>query len=43
MVTRVVVWIFLVLILLQMLKRNCFLSLTVASLALYVIEYPENI
>jgi hypothetical protein len=25
-----------------MLKRNCFVSLTVATLALYVLEYPEN-
>ena len=39
-VTKVVVWIFLVLVMLQMLKRNCFLSLTVATTALYVLEYP---
>jgi len=28
---------------LQMLKRNCFLSITVASLALYVLEFPQSI
>lgn len=28
---------------LQMLKRNCFLSITVATLALYVLEFPQSI
>ena len=42
-VTKFVVWIFLVLVMLQMMKRNCFLSLTVATCALYVLEYPQNI
>lgn len=28
---------------LQMLKRNCFLSITVAALALYVLEFPQSI
>lgn len=41
--TQVVVWIFLVLVLLQMLKRTCFISLTVAMLALYVLEFPNTI
>ncbi len=26
-----------------MLKRNCFLSITVAALALYVLEFPQSI
>ena len=43
MLTKAVVYIFLVLVLLQMLKRPCFLSLTAIALALYVLEYPENI
>jgi len=42
-VTQIVVYIFLVLTMLQMLKRNCFLSITVASLALYVLEFPQSI
>ena len=43
LLTKVLVYIFLVLVLLQMLKRSCFLSLTVVALALYVLEYPESI
>lgn len=39
-ITYGVVGIFLILILLQMLKRNCFLSLTVACVAIYVLEFP---
>ena len=39
-VTEIVVWIFLLLTMIQMLKRNCFLSLTVAALALYVLNNP---
>jgi hypothetical protein len=42
-VTQIAVYIFLVLVLLQMLKRNCFLSLTVAALAIYVLEEPASI
>ena len=42
-VTEAVVVIFLILVLLQMLKRNCFLSLTVAILAIYVLNNPANI
>ena len=42
-VTEVVVWIFLLLTCIQMLKRNCFLSLTVAALALYVLNNPNTI
>ena len=42
-VTEAVVYIFLVLTLIQMLKRNCFLSLTVATTALYVLNYPSTI
>lgn len=42
-VTKYVVYVFLVLILLQMLKRNCFLSLTVACLALYVLDNPSAV
>ena len=41
--TQYVVYIFLVLTMLQMLKRNCFLSITVAALALYVLEFPQSI
>ena len=43
LVTKVVVWIFLGLTLIQMLKRNCFLSLTVAAVAIYVLENPSAI
>ena len=43
LVTKVVVWIFLGLTLIQMLKRNCFLSLTVAAVAIYVLENPASI
>ena len=42
-VTKAVVRIFLLLTLLQMLKRPCVLSLTVAAVAIYVLEYPQNI
>ena len=42
-VTEAVVWIFLFLTCMQMLKRNCFLSLTVAALALYVLNNPTAI
>ena len=42
-VTEAVVYIFLLLTLIQMLKRNCFLSLTVATTALYVLNNPANI
>ena len=42
-VTEAVVVIFLILVLLQMLKRNCFLSLTVGVLAIYVLNNPANI
>ena len=41
--TKVVVWIFLILTVVQMLKRPVFLSLTVAALALYILEYPQTI
>lgn len=41
--TKVVVWIFLVLTMIQMMKRNCFLSITVAAVALYVLEFPGAI
>ena len=41
--TEGVVWIFLMLTLVQMLKRNCFLSLTVAAMALYVLHNPQSI
>ena len=40
LVTQIVVWIFLGLTLIQMLKRNCFLSLTVCAVAIYVLENP---
>lgn len=42
-VSKMLVWVFLPLVMLQMLKRNCVLSLTVAMLALYVLEYPRNV
>ena len=42
-VTKVVVWILLVLTLVQMLKRPAVLTLTVAGVALYVLEYPQTI
>ena len=42
-VTKFLVLVFLVLVLLQMMKRNCFLSLTVAVLAIYVLDNPANI
>ena len=42
-VTKAAVWILLVLVLLQMLKRPCVISLTVASTALYVLEFPSAI
>jgi len=42
-VTKTVVWIFLILTMLQMWKRNVFLSITVGALALYVLDYPEVI
>ena len=42
-VTKTVVWIFLILTMIQMLKRPVFLSLTVAAIALYVLEYPQTI
>ena len=42
-VTEAVVAIFIILVLLQMLKRNCFLSLTVAVLAIYVLNNPATI
>ena len=43
LITKIVVWIFLGLTLIQMLKRNCFLSLTVSAVALYVLENPAAI
>lgn len=42
-VTKVVVWIFLALTLLSCLKRTAFVSLTVATLALYVLDNPRTI
>jgi len=42
-VTEAVVYIFLLLTLIQMLKRNCFLSLTVATMAIYVLNNPAAI
>ena len=42
-VTKTVVWIFLILTMIQMLKRPVFLSLSVAAIALYVLEYPQTI
>ena len=43
LVTQIVVWIFLGLTMIQMLKRNCILSLTVACVAIYVLEFPAAI
>ena len=43
MVTKVCVWIFTAITLLVMLKRPVFLSITVAALALYVLDNPESI
>ena len=42
-VSKAVVWIFLILTMIQMLKRPVFLSITVAAVALYVLEYPQSI
>ena len=42
-VTEAVVFIFFILVLLQMLKRDCFLSLTVVTLAMYVLNNPGAI
>lgn len=42
-ITRVVVWIFLGLTMLVMLKRPAFMSITVAGVALYVLDNPQNI
>lgn len=42
-ITRFVTWIFLGITLLSMLKRTAFLSVTVAAVALYVLENPKNI
>lgn len=41
--TMVVTWIQLVLVLLCMLKRPCFLSLVVCLLAIYVLHFPSSI
>lgn len=42
-ITRIVVWIFLGLTMLVMLKRPAFMSITVAGVALYVLDNPQNI
>jgi hypothetical protein len=42
-VTKVLVWIFACLTMLLMLKRPAFVNITVAALAFYVLENPQNI
>ena len=39
-ITKFVVWIFLGLTMVTMLKKNAFLSITVAALALYILDNP---
>ncbi len=41
--TKVLVWIFACLTMLLMLKRPAFVNITVAALAFYVLENPQNI
>jgi ABC-type uncharacterized transport system permease subunit len=43
LLTKVLVWIFACLTMLLMLKRPAFVNITVAALAFYVLENPQNI